>query len=121
MVESHTAEATTNSASASRTQSRKLIRIVGPVSTLELSLLRRNTATPLPGPDASRKEIYERALEMLGNTAPFDLTGHPAMSIPCGVIDGLPAGLMLVGRHLAEAAIYRAAYAFEQSRNWKEL
>lgn len=79
------------------------------------------TATPLPGPDASRKEIYQRALEMLGNTAPFDLTGHPAMSIPCGVIDGLPAGLMLVGQHFAETAIYRGAYAFEQSAKWEEL
>lgn len=76
------------------------------------------TATPLPGEKASKKEIYERALEMLGNTAPFDLTGHPAMSIPCRMIDGLPVGLMLVGRHFAESEIYRGAYAFEQSVNW---
>jgi len=77
------------------------------------------TATLLPATDASRREIYQRALEMLGNTAPFDLTGHPAMSIPCGKIDGLPAGLMLVGRHFEESVIYRGARALEQATDWE--
>jgi len=49
-------------------------------------------ATPLPAPNAIREEYVTRALEMLTNTAPFDVTHHPAMSIPCGMIDGLPAG-----------------------------
>jgi amidase len=70
-------------------------------------------ATKLPDAKATKREVYDRALEMLGNTAPFDLTGHPAMTIPCGTIDGLPVGLMLVGRHLDEPAIYRAARALE--------
>jgi len=35
------------------------------------------TATKLPEPTASKREIYDRALEMLGNTSPFDLTGTP--------------------------------------------
>jgi amidase len=56
---------------------------------------------------------------MLENTSPFDLTGHPAMSLPCGMIDGLPVGLMLVGPHFGETKIYRAAHAFEQSGNWQ--
>jgi len=76
-------------------------------------------ATPLPKPGASVKEIVARALEMLENTSPFDLTGHPAMSVPCGMIDGLPVGLMLVGPHFGETKIYRAAHAFEQSGNWQ--
>jgi amidase len=76
-------------------------------------------ATPLPGPDASREDYVQRALEMISNTAPFDLTHHPAMSLPCGIIDGLPVGLMLVGRHFEEPTIYKAAYAFEQSGDWK--
>jgi amidase len=79
------------------------------------------TATPLPSAGAGRREIYQRALEMLANTAPFDLTGHPAMSLPCGVIDGLPAGLMLVGRHFEEATIYRAAHALERAANWETV
>jgi len=42
-------------------------------------------ATRLPGPDAPLAEVLQRAFEMLGNTAPFDVTGHPAMSVPCGM------------------------------------
>jgi len=78
-------------------------------------------ATALPKPDASREVYVERALEMITNTAPFDLTHHPSMSIPCGMIDGLPAGLMLTGRHFDEPTIYRAAEAFEQSGDWKKM
>ena len=59
--------------------------------------------------------------EMLGNTAPFDITHHPAMSVPCGMVDGLPVGLMLVGRHFDEMTIYRAAHAFEQAGDWKKM
>jgi amidase len=78
-------------------------------------------ATPLPGPDASREEYVQRAFEMIVNTAPFDVTHHPAMSIPCGMSEGLPVGLMLVGRHFDEMTIYRAAHAFEQSGDWKKM
>ncbi|HZB93803.1 MAG TPA: amidase family protein, partial [Stellaceae bacterium] len=78
-------------------------------------------ATPLPGPEASREEYVQRALEMIANTAPFDITHHPAMSLPCGMVDGLPVGLMLVGRHFDEPTVYRAAYAFEQSGDWKKM
>jgi Asp-tRNA(Asn)/Glu-tRNA(Gln) amidotransferase A subunit family amidase len=46
-------------------------------------------------------------------TLPFNLTGHPALSLPCGTVDGLPVGLQLVARHGSEAALLRAAEAFE--------
>jgi amidase len=78
-------------------------------------------ATPLPEADALLSEILARAFEMLPNTAPFDCTHHPAMSLPCGQTGGLPVGLMLVGRHLGEPAIYRAAHAFEQGVDWRSL
>jgi amidase len=77
--------------------------------------------TPLPAPNATREEYIQRALEMISNTAPFDLTHHPAMSLPCGMVDGLPIGLMLVGKHFDEPTIYRAAHAFEQSGDWKKM
>lgn len=49
-------------------------------------------------------------------TYPFNMTGQPAMSIPCGLTsDGLPIGLQLVGVHYAEKMLLRAAYAFEQA------
>jgi amidase len=78
-------------------------------------------ASKLPAPDAPREESIARALEMITNTAPFDITHHPAMAIPCGMSDGLPVSVMLVGRHWAEATIYRAAYAFEQSGDWRKM
>lgn len=79
------------------------------------------TATPLPPADAPVAEYVARAFEMLGNTAPFNITGHPAMSIPCGMVDGLPVGLMLVGRPWAEATVYQAAAAFEAGGDWRAL
>jgi amidase len=78
-------------------------------------------ATPLPTPDASREEYVQRALEMVANTAPFDSTHHPAMSVPCGMRDGLPIGMMLVGKHFDEPTVYRAAYAFEQAGDWTRM
>jgi amidase len=75
-------------------------------------------ATKLPDATATKREIIDRAFEMIGNTSPFDITGHPAMSIPCGTVDGLPVGLMLIGRHLDEPTIYRAAQALEKSADW---
>ncbi|MCW5624552.1 MAG: amidase [Burkholderiales bacterium] len=77
--------------------------------------------TPLPPADASRELYFQRALEMIGNTSPFDLSHHPAMTLPCGMVDGLPIGTMLVGKHYDEATIYRAAYAFEQAGDWKKM
>jgi amidase len=75
-------------------------------------------ATPLPGPDAGPEEITRRSWEPTRNTCPFNVTGHPAISIPCGLEDGRPIGLMLVGRHWDEPTIYRAAAAFEASGDW---
>jgi len=71
-------------------------------------------ATLLPGPNASREEYVARALEMIPNTCPFDVTGHPAMNVPCAVASGLPIGMMLIGRKGEEATILRAADVFEK-------
>ncbi|MEM7301442.1 MAG: amidase [Pseudomonadota bacterium] len=78
-------------------------------------------ATPLPPADAPLSLVVQRAFEMVANTAPFDATGHPAMSIPCGLSNGLPVGMMLIGRHYDESTIYRAAHAFEQAADWKSM
>ncbi len=77
------------------------------------------TAQPLPGKDASITEIVARAFEMTNTTSPFDITGHPAMSIPCGMIDGLPVGLMLVAGDYRESTIYQAASAYEAETDWR--
>lgn len=77
------------------------------------------TATELPGPDAPREDIVARGFEMLPNTSPFDISHHPAISLPCGMVDGLPVGLQLVGKFWDEATLYQAADAFETSGDWK--
>jgi len=50
-----------------------------------------------------------------GNACQFDATGHPALSVPCGMQDGLPVGMMLVGKAFDEGTVYRAASAFERA------
>src|SRR5438128_7625568 len=67
-------------------------------------------ATLIPAADAPREEKVARALEMIPNTAPFDVTGHPAMTLPCGKLDGLPIGMMLIGKRWNDASVLRAAH-----------
>ncbi|HDZ82220.1 MAG TPA: amidase [Roseobacter sp.] len=78
-------------------------------------------ATKLPEAGGPRKDILSRAFEMLPNTAPFNVTGHPAMAIPCGMSGGLPVSMMLVGKFYDESTIYRAASAFEGFGDWKKM
>jgi len=73
-------------------------------------------ASKLPGAESTLEEIAARTGDMAANTMTFNLTHHPAMSVPCGTSESLPVGMMLVGRHYDEATIYRAAYAFEQTQ-----
>jgi len=75
-------------------------------------------ATPIPAPDASREEYIARALEMVVNTSGFDVTGHPALSVPCGMSAGLPVGMMLIAKSFDECTLLRAAHALEQSYDW---
>jgi Asp-tRNA(Asn)/Glu-tRNA(Gln) amidotransferase A subunit family amidase len=75
-------------------------------------------ATPIPGKDASPQEITRRSWEPTRNTCPFNVIGHRAISLPSGMEDGRPIGLMLVGRHFAEETVYRVAEAFERSGDW---
>jgi aspartyl-tRNA(Asn)/glutamyl-tRNA(Gln) amidotransferase subunit A len=54
-------------------------------------------------------------------TYPFNLTGQPAASVPCGFTqDGLPVGLQIVGRRFADATVLRAAAAFEAIAPWAD-
>ena len=75
---------------------------------------------PHPPADCSLSLYVQRAFEMVPNTAPFN-GGLPAMSIPCGLSEGLPIGMMLVGPHYGEMKIYQAADAFEQSGDWRNM
>jgi amidase len=79
------------------------------------------TAPPIPAPDAPLALYIQSAFEMVNNTAPFDCSGHPAMSVPCGMSQGLPVGMMLIGKHYEESTIYRAAGAFESLGDWRSM
>jgi amidase len=70
--------------------------------------------TLIPEPEAPLAEQVARALEMIPNTAPFDVTGHPAMNVPCAMSVGLPVGMMLTGRMGEDATVLRAADAFQR-------
>ncbi len=72
-------------------------------------------ATPIPDANAPLAEYVTRALEMIPNTAPFDVTGHPAINVPCAMSEGLPVGMMLIGRHGEDDLLLRLADAFARN------
>lgn len=73
-------------------------------------------APRLPDGPLGLQETLRLAGDMSNNTTPADLTGHPAMSIPCGTGAGLPIGLQLVARRWEEATLPRTARALERAR-----
>lgn len=60
------------------------------------------------------QEYLDATMCNLYNTCPFDVTGHPALSMPCGTSMDLPVGMMVIGRHFEETRILRAAYSYEK-------
>lgn len=68
-----------------------------------------------PSPEDDRKTYIRQALNMVANTAAFDLTGHPSITVPCKGVKGLPVGLMITGRHFEDATVLRAAHAYQQA------
>jgi amidase len=62
-----------------------------------------------------------RGWHVANNTAAFDVTGHPSLSLPCAKSHGLPVGLMLTGRHFEDATLLRAAHAYEQNVSWETV
>ncbi len=68
---------------------------------------------PFPLEPLSTEDKIRRANEPLLNTAPFNITGHPALSLNAGFAEGLPVGLMMAGRHWREKPLLEAAHALE--------
>jgi aspartyl-tRNA(Asn)/glutamyl-tRNA(Gln) amidotransferase subunit A len=59
---------------------------------------------------------------LLRMTRPGNLTGLPALSLPCGFTAGsLPVGLQLIGRHYGEPTLLQTAYAYEQATPWHKM
>ncbi|MBK7452641.1 MAG: Asp-tRNA(Asn)/Glu-tRNA(Gln) amidotransferase subunit GatA [Anaerolineales bacterium] len=78
--------------------------------------------TPIPAPVLEGENAIERARQLTRFTAPFNLTGLPAISVPCGLTKvGLPIGLQIVSRAWNEAGVLRAGYAFQEATQWHEM
>ena len=76
-------------------------------------------ALHMQGPDQIDGRMVSTSA-WLAFTYPLNLTGQPAASVPAGFTeDGLPVGLQIIGRHLDDRAVLRAAAAFEAARPWR--
>jgi aspartyl-tRNA(Asn)/glutamyl-tRNA(Gln) amidotransferase subunit A len=76
-------------------------------------------STPIAAPTIEGNDAVEQAARLTRFTAPFNLTGLPAISVPCGFTkEGLPIGLQIVSRPWADAKVLNAAYAYEQATEW---
>ncbi len=53
-------------------------------------------------------------------TIPANMAGLPAMSVPAGLVDGMPVGLQIIGKAFDEESVYRAGYAFEQATQFNK-
>jgi aspartyl-tRNA(Asn)/glutamyl-tRNA(Gln) amidotransferase subunit A len=75
--------------------------------------------TPIPAPTVEGYDAVEQAARLTRFTAPFNLAGLPALSLPCGFTQsGLPIGLQIVSRAWAEAEVLNAGHTYEQATEW---
>jgi aspartyl-tRNA(Asn)/glutamyl-tRNA(Gln) amidotransferase subunit A len=76
-------------------------------------------STPVPAPLINGTGSLEAARQLTRFTSAFNLTGLPALSVPCGFSQtGLPLGLQIVSKYWAEAKVLQAGHAFEQATEW---
>ena len=62
-------------------------------------------------------DLLDYTISNIKNTAPFNLTGHPALSINTGFSKGLPVGMQITGRMFDEQTVLKVAYAYECLRD----
>jgi aspartyl-tRNA(Asn)/glutamyl-tRNA(Gln) amidotransferase subunit A len=75
--------------------------------------------TPIPALLIEGNDAIEQARRLTRFTAPFNLTGLPALSVPCGFAPaGLPIGLQIISKAWGEAKVLQAGHAFEQATEW---
>ncbi len=70
-------------------------------------------------PDLSPSERVIRGWDVLANTGPLNVTGHPAISLPLAEAEGLPVGVMLIGRAFEDDRLLSAAQTMERALGWQ--
>ena len=79
--------------------------------------------TPTMTQPAPAFEGYDPASAARGRsfTPPFNVTGLPAISVPCGFTEGgLPIGMQIAGKPFDEPGVIQAAYTYQQQARWYE-
>jgi aspartyl-tRNA(Asn)/glutamyl-tRNA(Gln) amidotransferase subunit A len=89
------------------------------------ALLTPGALIPPPHHDARKAVIGDKEVNLtaalIAATCPFNLTSHPALTIPCGfTAGGLPLALQIVGRLFDEATILQVGHAYETHTSWHE-
>lgn len=78
--------------------------------------------TPIPAPVLEGENAIERARLLTRFTSPFNLTGLPALSVPCGFTsEGLPIGLQIVSRAWNESGVLRIGYTYQEATDWHKM
>jgi aspartyl-tRNA(Asn)/glutamyl-tRNA(Gln) amidotransferase subunit A len=72
-----------------------------------------------PTAPATFEETYGSPRRVRSRTMPFNMTGSPALALPCGFTEnGLPLGMQIVGPHFNEALVLRAGHAYQRETDW---
>ena len=78
--------------------------------------------TPVAAPVLEGENAVERARLLTRLTAPFNITGLPALSVPCGfTTEGLPIGLQIASRAWNESGVLRIGYAYQEATEWHKM
>ena len=90
------------------------------LSTVDLLLMPvMGVAAPSLASMKAQGRTPETIAARLRYTAPFDMSGHPTLTLPGGLtVDGVPVGFQIVGRAFDEAGILAAGHAYQQATDW---
>jgi len=76
--------------------------------------------TPITAPLIEKTGAIEAARQLTRFTSPFNLTGLPALAVPCGFTStGLPVSLQIVSKHWGEGKLLQASFSYEQATDWR--
>jgi aspartyl-tRNA(Asn)/glutamyl-tRNA(Gln) amidotransferase subunit A len=73
---------------------------------------------PTIAASADETQSQELRESLLRLTFPFDMLGVPVLALPCGMVDGLPVSMQIIGRWDADAPVLRVGHAFQQQTDW---